>query len=477
VRSNEQLSFLSAAIRGERAGSAATFVGELPRLSGGTLTDADLGVRSTGGLLVCTARFDGAIAADVRARLAFWAWTVGATVAGREGDASGASFAAAALARCDRVLRAIPPSMLPVAALALVAGIPQASAPSGAPLAVRVDLAGPASGGVAFDRRAATLFFPTPHLLPVGDALRLRVVAPGGAMLDGCGTVIQARSAGSEGPRSPAGLLVALTERRGEVLDLVQAHADVRRAAPRYALQAPARLEVRGAPADTGAGAGPPPAAEAGASQVENLSQGGAYVRTGLRLGAGTKVALGVELPGGRTLSVPAVVVRRDDRGVGVRFETDRAGEAAVARALEEVTARTRRALVVDDDTLARRMLGDALAERGFEVFASCDGHDGLEAIIDRLLELDVLVTDLRMPGIDGEQLLRTIRGAGGEQDLAIVVVSADVDATLERRLLAAGADAVLAKGDGGDAVGAAAERAVLHRRCGGALRAPAPAA
>jgi CheY-like chemotaxis protein len=471
VHTHEQLSFLSAAVRGERAGSAATFIGELPRLSGGTLTDADLGVRSAGGLIVCTAHFDGAVAPAVRARLAFWAWTVGATVAG---DDVGASLAAAALARCDRVLRDIPPSMLPVAALALVAGIPQASAPSGAPLAVRVDLAGATDGGVACDRRAATLFLPTPRLLPVGDALRLRLVAPGGAGLDGAGTVIQARGAGSHGPRSPAGLVIALTDRRAEILDFVEAHADVRRRAPRYALQAPARLAVRGDGAEPAAPVAP---AAAGASHVENLSQGGAYVRTGLRLAAGTQVDLGVELPGGGSLSVPGVVVHRDDRGLGVRFETDAAGEAAVARALAEVTARPRRALVVDDDSLGRRMLGDALAERGFEVFASCDGHDGLEAIIDRLLELDVLVTDLRMPGIDGEQLLRTIRGAGGEQDLAIVVVSADVDATLERRLLAAGADAVLAKAEGGDAVGAAAERAVLHRRCGGALRAPAPAA
>lgn len=207
-----------------------------------------------------------------------------------------------------------------------------------------------------------------------------------------------------------------------------------------------------------------------------NLSQGGAYVRTERPFAAGTKVALGVELPGG-PLSVPAVVVRRDERGVAVRFEADLAAEAAVARAIEEVSARRRRALVVDDDALGRRMLGDALADRGFEVFASCDGHDGLEAIIDRLLELDVLVTDLRMPGIDGEQLLRTIRGAGGEEDLAIVVVSGDVDASLERRLLAAGADAVLAKADGSDAVGAAAERAVLHRRCRSRPVAPAPPA
>jgi CheY-like chemotaxis protein len=197
---------------------------------------------------------------------------------------------------------------------------------------------------------------------------------------------------------------------------------------------------------------------------VENLSQSGAFVRTTEPLLPDTRIQLRVEVPGGAEVVAPGIVVYRNDRGVGVLFDLDPPGEAAVAQALMHVTRCRRRALVVDDDLLARRMLGDALAERGFEVFAAADGVDGLRTLTDLLLGLDLLVTDLRMPGLGGEELLRLVRYAGGEQDLAIVVVSGMADADTERRLLAAGADGVLAKSKGAAALANAAERAVLRR-------------
>jgi CheY-like chemotaxis protein len=123
--------------------------------------------------------------------------------------------------------------------------------------------------------------------------------------------------------------------------------------------------------------------------------------------------------------------------------------------------ARRRRALVVDDDPIARRALEKILSLDGFQVLTAADGLAGLRALVDELLDLDVVVTDVRMPGIDGEELIRRIRQVGGEEDLGIVVVSGA--APDEARLTAMGADAVIGKTADIDAIAAAVD--VASRR------------
>jgi CheY-like chemotaxis protein len=150
---------------------------------------------------------------------------------------------------------------------------------------------------------------------------------------------------------------------------------------------------------------------------------------------------------------------------MGVKFELTAAEEAQLGEAIARIAIRQRRALLVDDDVLARRILADALAERGFDLFAAEDGTSALSILTDELLTLDLVVTDLRMPGMDGEALLNTIRKAGGETDLAVVMVTAGLAPRIEERLRGAGADAVLDKALGPEAIARAGEAAVERRR------------
>jgi len=147
-----------------------------------------------------------------------------------------------------------------------------------------------------------------------------------------------------------------------------------------------------------------------------------------------------------------------------VKFTLDADSEATLQAAIAHISARARRALVVDDDALVRRMIADALADRGFEVLTASDGQDGLRVVSEELLGLDLLVTDVYMPGMDGETFLRTIRQAGGEADLAIVVITGKLEPGLERKLEQEGADAVLDKALGAELVAQAAD-AVLERK------------
>ncbi|MGC3997361.1 MAG: response regulator [Anaeromyxobacter sp.] len=107
------------------------------------------------------------------------------------------------------------------------------------------------------------------------------------------------------------------------------------------------------------------------------------------------------------------------------------------------------RALIVDDDPVVVHVLGALLAERGIDSVWAADGRDGLRRLSDELLSLDVLVTDLLMPGLSGDALVMAVRELGGERDLPIVVLSGHLDSVRADALRTAGADAVVSKDDG----------------------------
>ena len=71
------------------------------------------------------------------------------------------------------------------------------------------------------------------------------------------------------------------------------------------------------------------------------------------------------------------------------------------------------RILVADDDAVQREMLAGFLRDLGSEVLEAEDGTRALEKT--RLHNPDVVITDLRMPGMDGHQLLKEIVGLNPE--------------------------------------------------------------
>jgi len=111
------------------------------------------------------------------------------------------------------------------------------------------------------------------------------------------------------------------------------------------------------------------------------------------------------------------------------------------------------RALIVDDDRVVRTLLRHGLEGAGVEVLEAWDGVSALQQLIDHLLGLDLLVTDLRMPGLDGTTLVRVVRTEGGERELAILVVAATVTPDDREALGTLGVDAVIEKSVGSEEV------------------------
>ena len=100
------------------------------------------------------------------------------------------------------------------------------------------------------------------------------------------------------------------------------------------------------------------------------------------------------------------------------------------------------RVLIAEDETIIRMDLRQLLEAHGFEVCA--EARDGEEAIaLARELEPDVILMDIRMPGIDGVECTRRIYA---ERPVPIVMVTAFGDRGLLERALAAGAFGYLTK-------------------------------
>jgi two-component system cell cycle sensor histidine kinase/response regulator CckA len=82
--------------------------------------------------------------------------------------------------------------------------------------------------------------------------------------------------------------------------------------------------------------------------------------------------------------------------------------------------------LVVDDDPVVRKLLALVLEEEGFQVLIAKDGPDALRIAESNPGEVDLLVSDVRMPGMDGPSLARTLRAA--DPALPVLLVSGDCE-------------------------------------------------
>jgi two-component system cell cycle response regulator len=101
------------------------------------------------------------------------------------------------------------------------------------------------------------------------------------------------------------------------------------------------------------------------------------------------------------------------------------------------------RVLVVEDSATARAVIAKALRELGHEVEMAEDGLRGWERFIANAP--DVIISDWNMPGIEGDELCRRVRAAGGPY-IYFVLLSSNGEQTQVLRGMEAGADDYLTK-------------------------------
>jgi two-component system chemotaxis sensor kinase CheA len=105
-----------------------------------------------------------------------------------------------------------------------------------------------------------------------------------------------------------------------------------------------------------------------------------------------------------------------------------------------------RRILVVDDSPLTRELISNLLEAVGYDTVMAGDGAEALELMDAH--PLDLVVTDLEMPGVDGLELTRRLKGHPSHSRLPVVILTTRGGEEDRRRGLAAGADGYITKGD-----------------------------
>ncbi|WDP86079.1 MAG: response regulator [Desulfobacter sp.] len=86
--------------------------------------------------------------------------------------------------------------------------------------------------------------------------------------------------------------------------------------------------------------------------------------------------------------------------------------------------------LVIDDEKPTLAMFKFFLAAYGYEVYTAENGEEGMDLFQD--LNPDMVFTDIRMPGMDGLEVLRQIRAARPQCQVIIITGHGDMDRALE---------------------------------------------
>lgn len=121
---------------------------------------------------------------------------------------------------------------------------------------------------------------------------------------------------------------------------------------------------------------------------------------------------------------IPAVRVGRQwrfrKRDIDAWLESSRPGRAALAEARDQRSQERPRILVVDDEQAVRDLLAKTLTLADYDVDAVGDGPSAVERM--RTVRYDLLITDLKMPGMDGLSVIREARRL--TTDLPIIVIT-----------------------------------------------------
>jgi len=128
---------------------------------------------------------------------------------------------------------------------------------------------------------------------------------------------------------------------------------------------------------------------------------------------------------------IDAATGRRDGPSLRERLATTDAGER-------------KRLLVVDDSVTTRALVQGLLEAAGYEVLAAADGMEAWNLLQDQ--GVDLVVSDVEMPRMDGIALAEAIRASRRLRQLPVVLVTALESEQDRRRGLEAGADAYLVK-------------------------------
>ncbi len=102
--------------------------------------------------------------------------------------------------------------------------------------------------------------------------------------------------------------------------------------------------------------------------------------------------------------------------------------------------------LVVDDSPTVVKFVSFSLKNKGFNVVTACDGMDAVEKISNMTGEVDLVITDLNMPNLDGYGLIDTLRHNEKFSETPIIILTSEEAEEDKERGITVGASSYLVK-------------------------------
>ena len=115
--------------------------------------------------------------------------------------------------------------------------------------------------------------------------------------------------------------------------------------------------------------------------------------------------------------------------------------------------------LVVDDEPNYLIVLSELLRDEGFEVFTASSGQEGLVTL--KGVDLDLIITDMQMPGMDGLQFLMETKRE--KKDIPVIIITAFAEVEKAVTAMQAGAFSYLAKPFSNDELIVNINKAIQH--------------
>lgn len=107
--------------------------------------------------------------------------------------------------------------------------------------------------------------------------------------------------------------------------------------------------------------------------------------------------------------------------------------------------------MVVDDCKTTRKLLGHYLKTRGYSVVFAENGFDALEKLGTQ--NINLIVTDLNMPYMDGMELIKTVRSDPTLANIPILMVTTENDDIEKKKAYGYGVNGYVVKPITGDAI------------------------
>ena len=105
------------------------------------------------------------------------------------------------------------------------------------------------------------------------------------------------------------------------------------------------------------------------------------------------------------------------------------------------------RVLIVDDSSVMRKIVGRSLRQAGLEMEQVLEASNGSEALtVAREHPLDLILSDINMPMMDGLEFVRQLRTIEAAQDIPVVMITTEAGEAHVVQALSSGASGYIRK-------------------------------